>query len=338
MSPLCAILWFMMQPALLATSYLTSSGDAREDAFARDCGVLLRLQVRLSKRLDEDMRLGRPYADLEGSLSSWARLFGLGPHMARMLLCVGTLLRKRPELEPLLLSGRIHVENAALLEQLLATDGAVHEGEDWVGFAERDLFEDFRRRVDRRLAEVAAGVPVHHLGMFVPAVTLQKFRRARVLESRKARMVLTKGETLDRVLDVYLLHEDPLAKFNQPTIRTRSRRRRKLASDYVPEVEKLKVRARFFDRCAVAGCSNEAFLEFAHVKARALGGAHEARNLLLLCSRHHRMLDSGRLLLRGDVGDLHFVDRDGRRIAPLRPPPPCYAGDLWPVASTGPPV
>jgi hypothetical protein len=293
--------------------------------------------VRLAKRLDEDMRRGRPYADIEGSLSSWARLFGLGPHMARLLLYAGSLLHRRPDLEPLLLSGNIHLESAALLEQLFDTDGAVQEGEDWVSWAEHDLFEDFRKRVDRRLAEVSAGVPVRHLGMFVPAVTVQKFRRARVLESRKARRILTSGETLDRVLDVYLLKEDPLARLESPTLRPRPRRRGKRSSDYVTEVEKLKVRARFFDRCAVDACSNEAFLDFAHVTPRALGGANEAWNLLLLCTRHHRMFDSGRLLLRGAIGDRRFVDRDGRFIARLRRPPPCYGGDLWPVAATGPP-
>jgi hypothetical protein len=321
----------------VASPAVLDSPDPAESRFAGQCSLLLRVQVRLARLLERDVRFGVPYADIRGSLAEWGRVHGLGPAQARTLLQAGSLLRRRPDLEPLLLSGRIHFENAALLEDLLATDGAAGPGEDWVAWAEEELCADFRKRVDRRLAEVAAGSPVRHFGTFVPAATLEKFRRARVIESRKAGRVLTRGETLDRVLDAYLRREDPLRRVRTPTLAPPPARKGRNGSANIPEAEKRSVRVRFGDRCAVEGCSNEAFLHFAHVTPRALGGANEAWNLLLLCSRHHRMFDSGRLLLRGALGDKQFVDRDGRRIARMRSPPPGYEGHLWPVAATGPP-
>ena len=176
-----------------------------------------------------------------------------------------------------------------------------------------------------------SGGPVAYIGAFVPRTTKNRFERARLLASRKAGRMLDRAETLTTLVDHYLERNDPMFLLE------RKRRRRKFAraSDSIPEVEKRKVRGRFRDRCALDTCTNGTFLDFAHIRPRARGGANRSENLLQLCKPHHRQFDAGAMFLRYPGGGQRpvFVDRQGRRVAGLRPPPAEAEGE----DGTGPP-
>jgi hypothetical protein len=135
LSVACDSLMFMIAAAPVdpALAALFEAPDA--DLFSGQCSLLLRVQVRLGRLLWRDLVRGAPYARFEGSLECWAAGFGLGPRTARLLVSLGSLLDRRPDLEPLVLTGRIDPEKAALLDSILTTDGAVYEGEDWVAAA-----------------------------------------------------------------------------------------------------------------------------------------------------------------------------------------------------------
>lgn len=294
---------------------------AADEAFATRLLALRAVQVPLARMLAGWLLDGRHFHDLGASPAEWGFLRGMGSPEIRTLYSVGFVLEWRPDAEALLLEGRLSLDNAALLYELLLTNGGVREGEDWVATAvERDTAA-LRKLVDKRLAEVVAGGPVTYLGDYVPRDTKHRFERARDLASRKAGRRLTRGETLTTLVDFYLEKNDPL--FREERRRRKRRFRRRKAEDGFSEEEKRKIRLRFGDRCALDGCTNTTFLEFAHIRPRALGGSNRAENGLELCSPHHRQFDAKMLFLRypGSGQRPMFADRDGRRVAGLRPPP-----------------
>ena len=79
----------------------------------------------------------------------------------------------------------------------------------------------------------------------------------------------------------------------------------------VPAEVKRAVLARNGDRCAVPGCPNEIFLDYAHLRPHAAGGDREAGNLLLACRMHHVQLDRGILKVRGTAEAPVFVNLKG---------------------------
>jgi hypothetical protein len=287
---------------------------------------LLAAELALARRLSRWVSEGRVFNALAGSLSEFGQRLGLGPVQTRCLVSLGCLVQDHPDLESLFLEGSLNLESADLLWQILDLEGGVRDGEDWVAWAVDLPTADLRKRVEMRLAEIALGGPVRRVGLLVTAEVAGRFRRARTLASRRAGRPLSRAEAFGEIVTDYLVRHDPLWK------REPRRRRVTLASDSIPAAEKRAVRRRFGDRCAVDGCTNEAHLELAHVRARALGGANTEANLLLLCSRHHRMFDAQRIFLRGDAGARRmFVDRDGRFVAWLREAP------VELPATTGPP-
>ena len=71
--------------------------------------------------------------------------------------------------------------------------------------------------------------------------------------------------------------------------------------------------------CGVPGCRNRLYLEVHHADPRARGGGDDERNLVVLCSQHHRLLHDGHM--GAEVlpdGVLRFSFRDGRVL--MRPP------------------
>jgi hypothetical protein len=65
-------------------------------------------------------------------------------------------------------------------------------------------------------------------------------------------------------------------------------------------------------RCQVPGCTHATFVDVHHVQPRAEGGRHEASNLLVLCSAHHRAVHRGELLIeREHEGSFIFRHTDG---------------------------
>ena len=118
--------------------------------------------------------------------------------------------------------------------------------------------------------------------------------------------LLTKGETIAEALSHYLDCFDPMRREPDPSDETsdgstsgltsgstsgpdtsHDPARRRLAASI-----KRLVRRRANDRCEVAGCCKDIFLEFAHIIPHSRGGTRTVRNIVLLCTQHHFMLDA----------------------------------------------
>jgi hypothetical protein len=86
-------------------------------------------------------------------------------------------------------------------------------------------------------------------------------------------------------------------------------------SRYIPRSVVQKVRWRDEGRCQVPGCLNGRWSQLHHVRFFSRGGGHRTRNLLTLCTQHHRQLHDGYLVLRaGDAEGHRFTDRRGRAV------------------------
>jgi hypothetical protein len=67
--------------------------------------------------------------------------------------------------------------------------------------------------------------------------------------------------------------------------------------------------------CTFPGCHRSRFVEAHHVQHWVDGGETSIDNLVLLCSRHHRLLHEGGYRIRRDYqGEWYFVRADGRAI------------------------
>jgi Domain of unknown function (DUF222)/HNH endonuclease len=76
--------------------------------------------------------------------------------------------------------------------------------------------------------------------------------------------------------------------------------------------------------CRAPGCIRTRGLQAHHVVHWADGGTTDLDNLMLVCSRHHRLLHEHRWQIRGHPGrpeTVEFQQPDGRTITPYRPPP-----------------
>lgn len=67
-------------------------------------------------------------------------------------------------------------------------------------------------------------------------------------------------------------------------------------------------------QCCVPGCSNHLWLEAHHIKFYQHRGKTVPANLLTLCSRCHKNVHDGRLMIRGQASSLVFLDGKGRRL------------------------
>jgi 5-methylcytosine-specific restriction endonuclease McrA len=273
------------------------------------------VQVPMARMLRAWVEDVRDNGDLVCDTTGFGHFYGLGPSEIHRLIALGFLLEEHPEVEQPFLLGGLSLENAALLHDLYAVKSAARPGEDWLRWAVEIPTADFRKKVEKRVMEVAEHGPVDHVGVWVSRETRRRFDRARDLASRKAGRRLTKSETFGVLVDDYLKHHDPLFKEGRPSVRTVRPR----AGDYVPGSVKDDVRRRFGDRCAVECCQNTTFLEIAHIVARALGGTNSIENLLEICRPHHERFDAKCMFLVGrDSERPWFEDRTGRWVGWLR--------------------
>jgi 5-methylcytosine-specific restriction endonuclease McrA len=84
------------------------------------------------------------------------------------------------------------------------------------------------------------------------------------------------------------------------------------AKQDVPPALRRTVLRRDQHRCQVPGCFHVTFVDVHHIETREDGGAHEADNLVTLCSAHHRAGHRGELVVRGRVSTgLSFRHADG---------------------------
>jgi hypothetical protein len=104
--------------------------------------------------------------------------------------------------------------------------------------------------------------------------------------------------------------EAELERQTRASYHVRSRRSR-----YVPRDVLRKIRWRDEGRCQVPGCLNGRWSQLHHVRFFARGGRQRTRNLLTLCTAHHRQLHEGALVLRaGDAEHHRFTDTRGRPV------------------------
>jgi hypothetical protein len=86
-------------------------------------------------------------------------------------------------------------------------------------------------------------------------------------------------------------------------------------SRYVPRDVLRKVRWRDEGRCQVPGCLNGRWSQLHHIRFFARGGGQRTRNLLTLCTQHHKQIHDGHLVLRaGDAEGHRFTDARGRPV------------------------
>jgi len=93
------------------------------------------------------------------------------------------------------------------------------------------------------------------------------------------------------------------------------------ASQSVPPRVRREVMRRDHGQCQVPGCRNTHYVDLHHVCPLSEGGGHDANNLLVLCTAHHRAVHKGTLWLEGTVAEgLMFRHADGT----------AYGGDVDP--------
>jgi hypothetical protein len=93
------------------------------------------------------------------------------------------------------------------------------------------------------------------------------------------------------------------------------------ATQAVPPAVRRAVLRRDQRRCQVPGCRHATFVDVHHIRPREEGGGHEPKNLLTLCSAHHRACHRGTLSIEGSAPSaLRFRHADGTDYgAPLSP-------------------
>jgi hypothetical protein len=79
------------------------------------------------------------------------------------------------------------------------------------------------------------------------------------------------------------------------------------AAQSIPPAVRRRVMRRDQGHCVVSGCRNATFVDVHHLRPRVEGGRHEADNLVVLCSAHHRAVHRGSLVIEGSPGALSFT-------------------------------
>jgi hypothetical protein len=229
-------------------------------------------------------------------------------------------LKLRPALEEDILSGKFSVEKVAALGRVFQNPNLAKDEADWLKCAEQWSTHKLQQEIQKKEREAETGGPVSKLFAILTAGGRALFERARVVASRKKKRILDEGETIE------VLSEHYLDSFDDDRKKPRKRR----APDTtgrpgrsVPEDVKRAVRSRpHGDCCAVPGCDNKVFLEYAHKQPHWDGGSREKWNLHWLCRMHGRLYDEGKLQITGspDWPTFHFPD--GRVIEGFEPPAP----------------
>jgi len=278
------------------------------------------LQERHRKRREEDLFAARQLAMIDdsghflcvscASLSEFGEARGLSGREARTLAAVGKALELRPALEEDILSSRLSVEAVAALGRVFENPKLVKDEEDWLKCAEQWSVRRLQREIRKREREAETGQPISTLTAFLTATGRALLERARTIASRKEGRPLSEGETVEVLAAHYLdsFDADRKEPRKRRTPDTTGRPGRT-----VPEEVKREVRARpHGDRCAVPGCDNEIFLDYAHKRPHWDGGSREARNIHRLCRIHHRLYDAGMLQITGPPDRPVFRFSDGR--------------------------
>jgi hypothetical protein len=203
------------------------------------------------------------------------------------------------------------------------------DGDDWLAWAAQEPLKDLKRRLRERLeAKAQAESGVQEVTVFVHPRVVDDFQRARVVASRKEGKALSDGQTFERCVIFYLDKNDPLRV--TPRARRLGPTSERPFDRTVPAEVKRAVKRRARDRCEVPGCTNEIFVDLAHITPHCLGSGREADDLFQGCHPHHVLKDAGLLdvVIRRD-GGRDYVFAHGlvlRGPAPEGPEPPPAGG------------
>jgi len=251
------------------------------------------------------------------SLAELGEHNGLAAAETRELLRVAQAIAQRPSLAADVRSGRLSIAAVAALRDVVLDPTLQLPGEDLVAQAAELSAQRVARIVRRRMAERREGGPVVEVTIHLSGRGRDALERARTLLSRKEERLLCHSETVEHSLRFLLDAIDPR--------RRRSGKRRLPHTRGVPgravpsEVDR-ELDIRFAGRCSVPRCDHMVWLQRAHLLAKARGGDQELDNLILLCPRHHRMLDNGRIAIVGPPGARRFATRGGADLGPLDRP------------------
>ncbi len=92
----------------------------------------------------------------------------------------------------------------------------------------------------------------------------------------------------------------------------RSVAKQSVAKQSIPPALRRAVLARDQHRCRVPGCTHATFVDVHHIQPRSEGGRNEARNLITICSAHHRAAHRGELIIQAQPdGAPTFRHADG---------------------------
>jgi hypothetical protein len=80
------------------------------------------------------------------------------------------------------------------------------------------------------------------------------------------------------------------------------------AKQKIPRAMRRLVMRRDHGRCTVPGCRSARNLDIHHIVRRTDGGKHDAANLMVCCSAHHRAIHEGKLAIRGSAPDKLIFD------------------------------
>lgn len=241
------------------------------------------------------------------SLAEYGRMLGLRPCETWDRTRTGWLLARRPDLQPEVRSGALSIPVAAALFEvisLLDEDEAA-----WTTDARAMAPAVFIAKVEEHLAARRIGAPPLRLTMLVSPRGKEVFDRARLLAEREVCHALGEGEALEAISEDFVERHDPDSR--------REARRsppppKQPKGRYIPLPVRRAVRQRDHNRCRAPGCQRRNPLHYAHIVPFRHGGLPTRENIILLCSVHNQMMDSGLLRITGTASDAQFLDARGR--------------------------
>ena len=299
---------------------MIETAQRRDDVEAEFVGLrrdMRAVELRAARQLAEIKTSGHYIHRGRSSIAHFGEGHGLAGREAWRLAAVGEALRLEPALEDRILDGKISLDAAAALLQVLTRPELRRDGDEWLAWAEEGSTRELETRIRERAVEIESGEPASTLTATLTASAHLKFERAQQVASRKKQPPLTEGQTIEVLADHYLDSFDPLR--NQPRSRLMPGTEGQ-PGRHVPAEVARQVHARNRGKCSVPGCDRHFFVQRAHLRAHRFGGSREADNLVELCWIHHMMLDYHRLRIEGTAEKPLFFTYDGDLIRERGPP------------------